>query len=71
VTARSHTVVPLSRLASPRSRTAPRPALGEELENKDLIDLSRFGKCEELDRDNVLDRLERLHPANFDCPNEI
>jgi hypothetical protein len=36
-----------------------------------LFDSSRFGKCEGLDRDNVLDRLERLHPVNFDCSNEI
>jgi hypothetical protein len=46
-------------------------ALGEELENEELFSFSRFGKCEELDRDIVLNRLEHLHRMKFDCSNEI
>jgi hypothetical protein len=32
-----------------------------------LFLFSRFGKCQEPDRDNNLDRLECLHPVNFGC----
>jgi hypothetical protein len=45
--------------------------LGEEFENKELFDFSRFEKSEELCRDNVLDRLGLLHRVNFDCSNQI
>jgi hypothetical protein len=74
-TACAGTVLPSICLTSPGSRTFPRtasgPALGEELENKELFDLSGFWEIYELNRDNVLDRLERRHYVNFDCSNGI